>query len=145
MNRATEANTQMLPVVVAPEGRPRRPRAGHRSYSNTRLYRSRRAGRHVRGRRSAPAGGVGAVERARQAVIREARGLMDSGMWRPTWFVAFLSAGAVLLLVGSMWAIMGQRDGFFLMGIGVFSWGAAAILLAHFSLSKPKPEDGRRR
>lgn len=71
--------------------------------------------------------------------------LLGSGLWRPVWFVALLSAGVVLLMLGAIWVLAGHRDGYFLMVLAVAFWGSAAMLLSVFSLVGPKPKAGHRR
>lgn len=68
--------------------------------------------------------------------------VLQAGLWRPAWFVAFLSAGTVLQLLGLIWVTLGQRVGIDLVVIGLFFWGAAAILLGIFSAQRPKPPPG---
>lgn len=75
----------------------------------------------------------------------EMKALLATGVWRPAWFVAFLSSGSVLMVIGSVWAIADKRDGFYLMTIAVALWGSAAIMLAIFSQVRPKPRAGHRR
>lgn len=71
--------------------------------------------------------------------------LFASGVWRPAWFVALLSAGGVLMIIGIVNAALGERDGFYLMLVGVVFWGLSAVMLAYFSFSRPKPPTGRGR
>lgn len=138
-----QSHTQMLPVVVVRKDQPGRRRAPAGSYSPTRLYRSRRVGRHVRRDGAVSARGSGFVQVARRAVKAEVVELLGSGgMWRPVWFVALVSAGAVLLVIGAVWSLTGQPNGFYLMLIAVTFFGLAAIMLSIFSWMRPKPPKG---
>lgn len=65
--------------------------------------------------------------------------LLQAGLWRPAWFVACLVAGTVLQMLGLIWVTLGQQVGVHLVVLGLFFWGAAAILLGLFSSQKPKP------
>lgn len=138
-------DTDVMDVVLVAKSPRRRHRARNSGSSYLGRGRSRGRGRHVRRRGAGAELGAGLVSEARLTVKAEMDSLLSSGLWRPAWFVAFLSAGSVLQVLGLVWVVLGQQEGFHLVIMGLFFWAAAAVLLGIFSSTKPKPPVGRRR